>query len=125
MPQFDKHFTLAEARAALPGLRRRLRRIQDLLAELQTTQTMTILRGNGKGPVLTGAGDRKDEAQRLIESIAAEGIQLKDVRRGLVDFPHFLDGDPTHEVFLCWHLGEDTVEYWHGIEAGFAGREPL
>lgn len=125
MPQFDKHFTLAQARAALPDLRRRLRRLQDLLAELRTTQATTVLRGNGKGPVLTGTGGKKDEAQRLIEAIAADGIQLKEVQRGLVDFPHFLDGDPTHEVFLCWHLGEDTIEFWHEIEAGFAGREPL
>ena len=131
MPVFSKHFTVPEARAALPSLRRRLLRIQELLAEARRAQasegavSTMILRGNGKGPVLTGSGNAKQEAQRLIEEIAGEGIQIKDLERGLVDFPYFLYGDPTREVFLCWHLGEDTIEYWHEIEAGFGGRLPL
>ena len=131
MATFRKHFTLAEARAALPALRRRLLRIQELLAEARRAQTAQgaaptlVLRGNGKGPILSGAGRAKEEAQRLIEGIADGGIQIKDLERGLVDFPHFLGGDPAREVFLCWHLGEDTIEYWHDIDAGFAGRTRL
>ena len=128
---FSKHFTVPEARAAIPSLRRRLLRIQEMLAEARRAQSaqggeqVIVLRGNGKGPILTGAGSAKQEAQRLIEEIAEEGIQIKDLERGLVDFPYFLYGDPTREVFLCWHLGEDTIEYWHEIEAGFGGRLPL
>ncbi len=131
MVAFQKHFTVKEARATLPDLRRRLLRINELLAEIRARESQEggaqtlILRGNGKGPILTGAGTQKEEAQRLIEAIAADGIQIKDLAQGLVDFPHFLHGDTAHEVFLCWHLGEDTIEYWHEIEAGFAGREPL
>ena len=131
MTVFQKHFTLAEARATLPALRRRLLRIADLLAEVRhaqetlgSAQTM-VLRGNGKGPILSGAGRQKEEAQRLIEEIADEGIQIKDLERGLVDFPHFLGGASAREVFLCWHLGEDTIEYWHEIDSGFTGRHPL
>jgi hypothetical protein len=131
MAYYKIHFTLAEARASLPALRRKLLRIQDLLAEIHARESREgiartiILRGNGSGPIVTGAGPRKEEAQRLIKEIAAEGIQIKDLERGLVDFPHFLHGDPDHEVFLCWHLGEDTIEYWHEIEDGFAGRRPM
>ncbi|MBV9848503.1 MAG: DUF2203 domain-containing protein [Armatimonadetes bacterium] len=131
MSEFEKHFTVAEARALLPDLRRRLLRIHALLAEERRRQEreggaqVIIMRGNGKGPILSGEGARKNEAQRLIEEIAAQGIQIKDLERGLVDFPHFRDGDPSHEVFLCWHLGEDTIEYWHEIDAGYAGRRPL
>lgn len=131
MALFKTHFTMTEARAALPALRRRLLRIGELLAEARRAQEapdgpqVVILRGNGKGPIVSGAGRWKEEAQRLIEEIADEGIQIKDLERGLVDFPHFLNGDPAHEVFLCWHLGEDTIEFWHEIEAGFAGRRPL
>jgi len=131
MAIFPKHFTLAEARAALPALRRRLLRIGELLAEARRAQEtpgtshVVILRGNGKGPIVSGAGRWKEEAQRLIEEVADEGIQIKDLERGLVDFPHFLGGDPAHEVFLCWHLGEDTIDYWHEIDAGIAGRNPL
>jgi len=128
---FPKHFTLAEARAALPALRRRLLRIGELLAEARRAPDapgpshVVILRGNGKGPIVSGAGRWKEEAQRLIEEVADEGIQVKDLERGLVDFPHFLGGDPAREVFLCWHLGEDTIEFWHEIDAGIAGRRPL
>lgn len=131
MPLFSQHFTVAEARAALPALRRRLLRVQELLAEArhaQETQGLArtvVTRGNGKGPLLTGASRWKNAAQKLIEEIAAEGIQIKDLERGLVDFPHFLGDDPNREVFLCWHLGEDTIEFWHEIQAGYAGRRPL
>lgn len=131
MAIFPKHFTLAEARAALPALRRRLLRIGELLAEARRAPDapgpshVVILRGNGKGPIVSGAGRWKEEAQRLIEEVADEGIQVKDLERGLVDFPHFLGGDPAREVFLCWHLGEDTIEFWHEIDAGIAGRRPL
>lgn len=131
MPIFGKHFTVVEARASLPALRRRLLRVQELLAEARRAQSVNgaaqtvVMRGNGKGPILSGTGKSKEEAQRLIEGIAEEGIQIKDLERGLVDFPHFLQGDSSHEVFLCWHLGEDTIGYWHEIEAGFGGRTPL
>lgn len=133
MPLFRTHFTVAEARAALPDLRRRLLRINDLIAEIRARQQTegapppVILRGNGKGPLITPADDtaQREEAQRLIEGIADQGIQIKDLERGLVDFPHFLNADPLHEVFLCWHLGEDTIEFWHEIPDGYGGRRPL
>ena len=131
MAEYEKHFTLAQARAALPDLRRRLLRIHDLLAEVNRRQEqegstqVIVLRGNGKGPILSGRGPQKEEAQLLVEEISAQGIQIKDLERGLVDFPHFLNGDASHEVFLCWHLGEDTIEFWHEIDAGYAGRRPL
>jgi len=128
MTQYKKHFTLTEARATLPKLRRKLLRILDLIADVRNFQEKeglgqtVVLRGNGKGPLLTGVAPKKEEAQRLIEEIAADGIQIKDLEKGLVDFPHFLEGDTEHEVFLCWHLGEDTIEFWHEIEEGFSGR---
>lgn len=132
MAHFKKHFTIDEAREALPELGRRLIRINDLIAEVRKKQeeegarTLTILRGNGKGPIISDSGGpQKEEAQSMIEQIAADGIQIKDLQRGLVDFPHFLNGDPEHEVFLCWLLGEDTIEYYHEIDAGFAGRTPV
>jgi hypothetical protein len=128
---YDKHFTITEARACLPDLRRKLNRINDLLADIRARQVregveeIVVTRGNGKGPILSGVGTQKEEAQRLVEEIAGLGIQIKDLKRGLVDFPHFLEGDQDHEVFLCWQLDEDTIEYWHEIEAGFAGRQRI
>lgn len=49
-------------------------------------------------------------------------IQVKDLERGLVDFPAILQGK---EVFLCWEQGEEDVEFWHELDAGYAGRERL
>lgn len=60
-----------------------------------------------------------DGFQRELESL---GIQLKDRRTGLIDFPSELDG---RRVLLCWRLGEPSVQFWHDLDAGFAGRQPL
>ena len=131
MAQYNIHFTIQEARAALPDLRRKLIRINDLVAEIKKRAeadadlAAPIVRQNGRGPVVDAAGPQKEQAQRLLDEIADAGIMIKDLERGLVDFPHFLNSDPLREVFLCWHLGEDTIEYWHDIEAGFSGRQRL
>jgi hypothetical protein len=79
--------------------------------------------------------ERVQEAQEAVEDVANEigllvaaleeaGVQVKDLDRGLIDFParHPESGDL---VLLCWHLGEDRVGFWHGLEEGFAGRKPL
>lgn len=60
-----------------------------------------------------------DGYQKELESL---GIQLKDPRIGLVDFPSELGG---RTVLLCWHLGEPEVQFWHELDAGYAGRQPL
>ena len=58
-----------------------------------------------------------------MSELEALGVQLKDFDRGLVDFPSLRDG---RVVLLCWQLGEgDELEWWHDMDAGFAGRTPL
>jgi Uncharacterized conserved protein (DUF2203) len=58
-----------------------------------------------------------------IADLEALGVQLKDFERGLVDFPSLRDG---RVVLLCWQMGEgDELEWWHDVDAGFAGRTPL
>ena len=59
---------------------------------------------------------------RLLRQIVAQGVVIKDLDRGLVDFPHLRD---DKVVFLCWELGEEQVAYWHDIESGYAGRQPI
>ena len=54
--------------------------------------------------------------------LEALGIQLKDRRIGLIDFPSEMDG---RRVLLCWRLGEPSVQYWHDEQSGYAGRQPL
>jgi hypothetical protein len=59
---------------------------------------------------------------RSVQELSALGVHVKDLERGLVDFPALREGE---EVLLCWQLGEDEVAYWHGLDDGFAGRQPL
>jgi hypothetical protein len=59
---------------------------------------------------------------RAVEQLEQLGVLVKDLDRGLVDFPALRDGE---EVLLCWEVGEEEVAYWHGIDEGFAGRKPL
>ena len=58
----------------------------------------------------------------VMREITAHGIQIKDFERWLCDFPHMREG---RVVLLCWQRGEDSIQWWHDIEAGFAGRQPL
>jgi hypothetical protein len=58
----------------------------------------------------------------LLEDLEKRSIIVRDLERGLVDFPALRDG---REVFLCWEEGEPDIAYWHDLDAGYAGRQPL
>jgi hypothetical protein len=101
-----------------------------LVAELERQQELTgITKANGGGfnPRLPAEIDAAVEAataelSACIEELTELGVQVKDLDTGLVDFPSFRDGD---EVLLCWQLGEDEIAWWHTLDGGFAGRQPL
>jgi hypothetical protein len=70
------------------------------------------------------AGRAAADVAAIVAELEELGVQVKDLDRGLIDFPaQHPRRDET--VLLCWHLGEDDVQYWHGLEEGFAGRKPL
>ena len=88
-----------------------------------------LVAGNGGGLSTSEAQelqDRVDETMAeiagCVKAITELGVQVKDLDRGLVDFPSLRGGE---EVLLCWHVGEDEIRYWHGVDEGFAGRKPL
>lgn len=124
---FERHFTVEEAEAMLDEIKdilseiRRLRISLDMqLADLEKLIQTADRNGGGKA-----AGPYLDDVLRLssaISRISSRGVFIKDLELGLVDFPHIRDGE---EVFLCWRLGEDSIGYWHNIDAGFKGRRPL
>jgi hypothetical protein len=124
-----KVFSIEEANALLPSVRRILQSIQrshrHLLAHREAAQLASEGAENGGGGMPGGAKYvliLTDLASRTAE-LEALGIQLKDYERGLIDFPSLRDG---RVVLLCWQLGEgDEVEWWHDVDAGFAGRQPL
>ena len=61
-------------------------------------------------------------AKDSLAEIDAIGVQVKDIETGLLDFPCLIDGET---VLLCWKLGESRIEFWHTLDAGFRGRQPL
>ncbi len=63
-----------------------------------------------------------DQMGASVARLDAWGITLRDIETGLIDFPALVDG---RQVWLCWRLGEDDVEWWHELDTGFAGRRPL
>jgi hypothetical protein len=126
-------FTLDEANALVPLLDEKFQRFQGLREAAQPLREALRrleekARSNGQGQ----AEDLRDlqerlqrlgtEANRLLEEVAELGCEVKDVEQGLVDFPSEREG---RVVYLCWKLGEDRIRYWHELDAGFAGRQPL
>ena len=128
MHHFRKHFTLAEARAQLADLKRAFQELHDLRDAIKVgserhTESRKASDGNGGGGKDAGSYMAANvRFQEIMRDLTERGIQIKDLERGLVDFPHIRDGQ---EVFLCWELGEDTISYWHELEAGYAGRQLL
>ena len=128
-------FTLNEAQTLLPvveGLLRKAqsagRRASDLEQEMQQIQQRIFLLGGVQVDIVAAARRRAErdkatqEVQDTLAEIDAIGVQVKDLEKGLLDFPSVLDGK---SVLLCWKLGEKEIGYWHSPEDGFAGRKPL
>jgi hypothetical protein len=121
-----RHYTLAEARGELAWLRSRLAAMRRARARLSDEEARRALAavapGNGGGHAGTAAGNAFLELQRAVAGLDRREIVLRDLDRGLVDFPSLRDG---REVYLCWVDGEADIEYWHELDAGYAGRRAL
>jgi len=57
-----------------------------------------------------------------VRTVLTQGVLIKDLDQGLIDFPAERDG---RVVMLCWRLGEESISYWHEYDGGFPGRRPL
>ncbi|MBO0798963.1 MAG: DUF2203 domain-containing protein [Blastocatellia bacterium] len=121
-------FTLEEANALLPEVRRLFRQIDEATAILQRllpeVKRASEHAADGGGGTVYGAQYANALTRFLasIQEILSYGIEIKDFERGLCDFPHLREGKT---VYLCWQRGEESIEWWHDIDAGFAGRQPL
>jgi hypothetical protein len=124
--RFEKHYTREEARALLPQVRGWLKRLVQLRAELeQIEERLSALAAPGRdlgGELINQWVRALAGIQQILVEFFRREIQIKDLDRGLIDFPAILAGK---EVFLCWEQGEADVEFWHDLDAGFAGRERL
>jgi hypothetical protein len=122
----DRHYTLEEARAELPWVAERLARMRGARERLTDEDTRRALAGGSVGNGGGAAGRRVGEAFLELHAAASafdeRGIVLRDLDRGLIDFPAVRDG---REVYLCWTDHEDDIGYWHELDAGYGGRQQL
>jgi hypothetical protein len=124
--RYQKHYTRSEARALLPEVKLWLARILDLKIQLQKSDDrLTVLMSSGNdvgGEAVNRWVSVIAEIREVLLEFHRRDIQIKDIDRGLIDFPAIIAGK---EVFLCWEQDEDDIEFWHDLDAGYAGREKL
>jgi hypothetical protein len=124
--QFQKHYTRDEARALLPQIRQWLKQLVALRQKLSDgDQRLARLMAGGNDV----GGETVNRWVRVAADVKAtlaefhrREIQIKDLDRGLIDFPAILN---AKEVFLCWEQDEEDIAFWHDLKSGYAGRERL
>ena len=124
----EHHYTLEQASAVRGWVAERIdsiRRSQASLGELGARAHTAI---SSLDPQTGGSYPGREVAaalvsiSRALNELDAVDVVVRDVERGLVDFPTLRDGE---EVYLCWLVDEDEIGFWHAPDAGFAGRQPL
>ncbi len=122
-----KIFTVTEANSALPKLSELLTALQQRFGWVRAHRDRVPQTGGryplvNEGPVDPEYFHCLMAIRSLLDDVEQMGAQVKDVSTGLVDFPARMQG---RSVLLCWRLGEDEVGFWHDLESGFSGRQPL
>lgn len=130
-PVRKRTYTLEQANRILPrvaGIVARLVEAHGQWRELRLATELQAARDTADDPdPLARTAEREliRLAERVTECVAdleALGLSFRGFDRGLVDFPSHIGGRPA---YLCWRLGEPAVEYWHEVDAGFAGRQRI
>ena len=124
--RYQRHYTRDEARGLLDQVREWLKRLAELRGQVDKLEERM-------GGMMAGGCDLGGESVNtwvrlladldgVLREFQRREIQIKDIERGLVDFPAIIGGK---EVFLCWEQDEEDIEFWHELDAGYAGRERL
>ena len=121
------YFSLAEANEALNIIRPIMDEVQEIrlkIVEKQPEAWPAIEKsaGNGGNKALSNLVQDFERLDALIHQILDTGAQVKDINTGLLDFSALRNG---REVYLCWKYGEDDIAFWHEVDAGYAGRQPI
>jgi hypothetical protein len=122
----ERHYTVEQANAALAFVAERLERLRSARAQLDDEEAREALGeaapSNGGGAPGRVVSEAFLALQRTLGELQAMEIVLRDLERGLVDFPAMRDG---REIYLCWEEGEEEIGFWHDEESGYGGRQPL
>ena len=122
----ERHYTVEQANAALGWVAERIERLRSAREGLNDEEARAALQEagptNGGGEPGRVVSDAFLEMRNALVELQAMEVVLRDLDRGLVDFPSIRDG---REVFLCWEEGEDEVAFWHDVDSGYGGRRPL
>ncbi|MFQ5739824.1 MAG: DUF2203 domain-containing protein [Acidobacteriota bacterium] len=120
-------FTVSEARRVLPLVKELAARMVAISGRIESCRE--VVQGvaaknasNSGSPEGTVFVEQLIALQSCLNQMQATGCLVKSVQEGLVDFPHLKDG---REVYLCWKLGEEDIQFWHEVDGGFARRTPL
>jgi hypothetical protein len=121
------YFTVDQANAALVLIRPLMGQLLEIRQVILSKQPelepmLQKALGNGGSSLASEVAMEVAEMQDLVLQIQSTGALFKDVNSGLVDFLSKREG---MDVFLCWRFGEEEVRYWHDLDAGFAGRQPI
>jgi hypothetical protein len=122
----ERHYTLEEANGALGWVESCLDQLRSARSRLGDREAREALGeaapGNGGGTPGRAVSEAFLELRNALGELQAREIVLRDLDRGLVDFPSLREG---REVYLCWEEGESEIGFWHDPEGGFAGRRPI
>ena len=122
----ERHYTVEQANAALGWVTERIERLRAAREGLNDEEARSALQeagpSNGGGEPGRVVSDAFLEMRNALIELQAMEVVLRDLDRGLVDFPSIRDG---REVFLCWEEGETEIGFWHDLDAGYGGRRPL
>jgi len=121
------YFTLQEANETLKEIRPLMEEVQRIRRKILQNQpeawpAMERSAGNGGNRALSNMVQDFEKFDALIHRIQELAVLIKDINLGLLDFPALKDG---REVYLCWQYGEGDIAFWHEVEAGFVGRQPI
>ena len=122
-PRPRRRFTLAQANRALPLVRRIVADVVRSNHEAAQDQTrLETCTSAQQSAIQHSLQATLEHLQDYLDELADIGCELKDSRIGLIDFVGRHKG---HDVYLCWKLGEEKIEHWHELQAGFMGRQPI
>jgi len=121
------YFTLEEANTLIVVIRPLIQEIMQIRQSILARQpeswpVVEKAAGNGGSKVASEIAMEFNRLDTLVRQILATGAEIKDINNGLIDFRALRE---EREVYLCWKFGEESIRYWHDLDAGFAGRHPL